>query len=47
MDLRHYVLITSIGGGLRAYWYYQGYVRTSSMAFKLTDLNPVIHLLSD
>ena len=46
-DLRHFVLFTSIGGGLRAYWYYQGYVRTCTMSFKLTDLNPLIHLTSD
>lgn len=46
-DLHHYVLLTSIGGGLRVYWYYQGYVRTSSMHFNLKDLNPLIHFTGD
>jgi hypothetical protein len=46
-DLHHFVLITSIGGGLRVYWYYQGYVRTSSMPFSLKDLNPLVHFTSD
>jgi len=46
-DLHHFVLLTSIGGVLRVYWYYQGYVRTSSMPFGLKDLNPIIHFTSD
>ena len=29
-DIRHYLLITRIGGCLRAYWSLEGYVRTSS-----------------
>jgi hypothetical protein len=46
-DLRHFILLTSIGGGLRAYWYYQGYVRTSSTPYVITDFNPLIHFTSD
>lgn len=46
-DLHHFVLLTSIGGGLRVYWYYQGYLRTSSMQFTLKKLDPLIHFTGD
>lgn len=46
-DLHHFVLLTSIGGGLRVYWYYQGYIRTSSMQFTLKKLDPLIHFTGD
>lgn len=29
-DIRHYMLITNLFGVTRAYWYAEGYIRTSS-----------------
>lgn len=29
-DIRHYLLITSVKGNLKAYWFREGYIRTSS-----------------
>lgn len=47
-DIRHYMLITSIGNCKRAYWYREGYIRTSSVAFDLEDKdNAEIHLTND
>ncbi len=47
-DLRHYMLITTLYGKMRAYWYSEGYVRTSSCQFDLEDLgNDLIHLTND
>lgn len=37
-DLRHYMLVTTLYGKMRAYWYNEGYVRTSSYRFDLDDL---------
>jgi hypothetical protein len=45
-DLHHFILITIIGGGMRVYWYYQGYVRLSSEPYTLKKLDPFIHFTS-
>lgn len=37
-DLRHYILLTSVNGLLKAYWHKEGYVRTSSEEYDLDDL---------
>ena len=29
-DIRHYMMITSVNGILKGYWYQDGYIRTSS-----------------
>ena len=29
-DIRHYMMLTSVNGILKAYWYKEGYIRTSS-----------------
>ncbi len=29
-DIRHYMLISIVNGNLKAYWYSEGYIRTSS-----------------
>ena len=29
-DIRHFMLLTSVNGILKAYWYKEGYLRTSS-----------------
>lgn len=34
-DIRHYMLITNIYGVTRAYWYEEGYIRTSSYPFSI------------
>lgn len=34
-DLRHYLLLTSVNGLLKAYWYKEGYIRTSSELYDL------------
>jgi len=47
-DLRHYMLITCINGSFKAYWYEEGYVRTSSSEFNLkATRDPLIHLTND
>lgn len=47
-DIRHYMMITSVNGILKGYWYQDGYIRTSSESFDLEDLNnKYIHLTND
>ena len=47
-DLRHFMLVTCINGCFKAYWYEEGYVRTSSNEFSLRDCrDPMIHLTND
>lgn len=47
-DIRHYMMITSINGILKGYWYQDGYIRTSSEIFDLEDIdNKYIHLTND
>ena len=46
-DIRHYMLITNLYGVTRAYWYDQGYIRTSSYHFNIHNFDPQIHLTND
>lgn len=47
-DIRGYMLVTSINGIFRAYWYSEGYIRTSSNEFNLDDVSdPFTHLTND
>ena len=47
-DIRHYMLITSINGIMKVYWYRDGYIRTSSEIYDLEDYeNEFIHLTND
>lgn len=47
-DIRHYILITCINGCIKAYWYPEGYIRTSSSAFTLKrGGNLYVHLTND
>jgi hypothetical protein len=32
-DIRHYMMITQIHGIMKAYWYNEGYIRTTSYEF--------------
>ncbi len=42
------MLITRLHGMMRAYWYGQGYIRTSSSEFDLDDIgDEMIHLTND
>jgi hypothetical protein len=42
------MMITVVNGFLKAYWYSDGYIRTSSELFTLEDLNNMyIHLTND
>ena len=47
-DIRHYIMLTSVNGQVKAYWYKDGYVRTASELFDLEDIdNEFIHLTND
>lgn len=46
-DIRCYTLVTSINGVVQAYFYREGYLRTSSKEFSLRDGNKFVHLTND
>jgi hypothetical protein len=46
-DLRHYMMLTCINGTIKGYWYRDGYVRTTSSEYSLTDNCSSIHLTND
>lgn len=46
-DIRHYMMITNFFGITRAYWYAEGYIRTSSYEFDIGNFEPEIHLTND
>ncbi len=47
-DIRAYMLAVTIHGRLKVFWYDEGYIRTSSEPFDLTNLqNPFVHLTND
>ena len=46
-DIRHFVIITNMYGIIRAYWYLDGYIRTSSYEFNIDSFEPEIHLTND
>jgi hypothetical protein len=47
-DIRCYVLVTAVNDIVKAYWYEEGYIRTSSKEFTLKNLkNRFIHLTND
>lgn len=47
-DIRTYMLISTNNGVLRAYWYQDGYIRTSSYIWKLTNItDSLVHLTND
>ena len=42
------MLLTSVNGKQKGYWYKEGYIRTSSIAFSTKNLdNKYIHLTND
>ena len=47
-DIRTYAMFTSIGGRRKAYGYEEGYIRTSSYEFDISNLSDrLIHLTND
>ena len=46
-DIRHFLLITNLFGVTKAYWYDEGYIRTSSYPFNVHNFEPEIHLTND
>lgn len=47
-DIRCYVLITSVNGCQKGYWYQDGYIRTACKEFNMKNLtNKMIHLTND
>jgi tubulin monoglycylase TTLL3/8 len=47
-DVRLFTLITSINGSMKAYFYEEGYLRTSCREFSLNNLsNRMVHLTND
>lgn len=47
-DIRTYMLMLSIRGVVKFFWYNEGYIRTSSSLFDLRDLSDFfIHLTND
>jgi len=47
-DIRCYLLVTSVNKRIKAYWYQDAYVRTSSKEYSLKNLeNRLVHLTND
>ena len=47
-DFRCFMMLTSVNGKQKGYWYKEGYIRTSSEIFTLKNLhNKFIHLTND
>ncbi|XP_031505815.1 uncharacterized protein LOC116268178 [Nymphaea colorata] len=47
-DIRHYMMISRLHGCMRAYWFGEGYIRTSSYEFNINDIGEeIIHLTND
>ena len=47
-DIRTYMLMVTIGGVQKFYWFNEGYLRTSSEYYDLDDIDDIqIHLTND
>lgn len=47
-DIRTYAMVTSINGRMKAYVYDEGYIRTSSYEYDVTNLSDkLVHLTND
>ena len=46
-DIRCYALVTTYCGNLKAYWYKEGYLRTSCKEFNYEPTNIYAHLTND
>lgn len=46
--MRHYILLTCFNGNFKAYWFDEGYIRTSSSVFNLKNASDLmVHLTND
>ena len=41
------MVMTNMYGVTKAYWYSEGYIRTSSFEFNINEFEPEIHLTND
>lgn len=47
-DIRHYMMISRMHGVMRAYWFGEGYIRTSSSEFNIDEIGDEgVHLTND
>lgn len=46
-DIRHFMLLTSVNGVIKAYWYTDGYLRTCCEEFSLENFSKFTHLTND
>ena len=47
-DIRTYMMVTIVNGKIKAYWYEEGYIRTSSYMWNLAEIEDrEIHLTND
>ena len=47
-DIRCFVLVTTVNGILKGYWYKDGYIRTASVEYSLDDVSDnMVHLTND
>lgn len=47
-DIRTYMICLTINGRHKFYWYEEGYIRTASELYDLSNLkDPIIHLTND
>ena len=47
IDIRTYFLAVTLNGVVKFYWYDEGYIRTCSMPYDLSDNDAMIHLTND
>jgi glutathione synthase/RimK-type ligase-like ATP-grasp enzyme len=46
-DIRHYMMIVSINGIIKGYWYQLGYIRTTSFEYSTKNGFTSVHLTND
>lgn len=46
-DIRHYMMISQLNGVFKAFWYKEGYIRTTSYEFDVFNFEREIHLTND
>jgi len=47
-DIRHFMMISRLHGLMRAYWFGEGYIRTSSYEYNIEEVgDEMIHLTND
>ena len=46
-DIRHFMMITSVNGYIKGYWYETGYIRTTSYEYTVKNSYNSVHLTND